>query len=145
MGDRAPNVGLTRRRRGERLTPLNLLATLFLMQTREMLGIFAMKMHCWLTVGLLSNWTARSFSTELRTSQSALPSMYLHMQLLLPRGRISHFPLAELREDPLSSSRSFPGSSVWQHKYSRASGTPPHFVSSANFLRVNAAHCSRFL
>lgn len=79
----------------------------------------------------------RSFFAKLLTSYSA-PSMYWHMQLLLPRGKTLHFPSVELHEDPLSSSPSCPGPSQWH------SGEC-NFVSSANLLKVNSDPLCRTL
>ena len=60
--------GLTSAEWRGRLTSLDLLATLLLMQPRQLLAAFAARAHCWLMASLLST---RSFSAKLRSIQSS--------------------------------------------------------------------------
>lgn len=87
--DPALELCLTRAEQRGRITSLSLLAMLFLMQTRRLLGFCAARVHRWLTVGLAS------FSARLLCGWSAPqpPSLYWCMGLFLPRCRTSHFPL----------------------------------------------------
>ncbi|NXW18147.1 TENS3 protein, partial [Circaetus pectoralis] len=78
--------GLASAKQRGRIAPLDLLATLFLMQLRILMTAFAMRLHCWLMVSLLSTRTPRSFSAELSSNQLA-PSMYWCLGLFLPRCR----------------------------------------------------------
>lgn len=63
--DPALELCLTRAEQRERITSLNLLAMLFLMQTRRLPGFFAARVHRWLTVSLVL------FSARLLCSWSA--------------------------------------------------------------------------
>lgn len=66
------------------------------------LAFAATRVHCWLTVSLLSTRTPTSSSAKLLSSQSA-PRVYYYLGLFL-RGQDFALTLVELRENPLSSS-----------------------------------------
>lgn len=63
--------GLTRSEWRGRITSLELLATLFLMNPRTPLAFLATRKYCWLMDSLLFTRTPRSYSTELLSSRSA--------------------------------------------------------------------------
>jgi len=73
--------GLTRGEQRRRITSLNLLAMLMLMQPRIPLAALATRAHCWLMANLLSTRTPSSFSPELlsaeRHSASPVPTTAL--------------------------------------------------------------------
>ena len=53
----------------EKITSLDLLAMLCLMQPRRLLVFLAAKVHCWLMVNLVSIRSPRSFSAKLLSSK----------------------------------------------------------------------------
>lgn len=71
LGSPALQVCLTRARQGWRITSLDLLAMLCLMQPRRLLAAFAARAHCRLLVNLVSTGIPRYFSTKLLSSSSA--------------------------------------------------------------------------
>ncbi|KAK4810782.1 hypothetical protein QYF61_008754, partial [Mycteria americana] len=73
-----------------RITSLDLLAILCLMQPRIPLALAA-RAHCWLMFNLVSTRTPRSFSARLLSSWVA-PSIYWCLGLFLPKCRTWHFP-----------------------------------------------------
>ena len=78
--------GLTRAEQRARITSLNLLATLLLMQPRIQLAFWAMGTHCSLRSSFSSTSTPKSFSAGLLSSPSC-PSLYWYWRLPRPRCR----------------------------------------------------------
>jgi len=78
----------------KRITCLNLLAVLFLMQPRMLLAFFAVRTHCWLMFNLLSTRTSKSHSAELLSSHLASS---MHWQnLALPFVKHHEIPLCPI-------------------------------------------------
>lgn len=90
--DPALQMCLTRAEQRARITSLNLLVMPHLMQPRMLVTIFAMRVHRWLLVNLMSTRTLGSLSVELVYSQTAL-RLYWLMGLFCTWFRILHFPL----------------------------------------------------
>lgn len=59
---------------------------------RMRFSFLAVRVHCWLMVGLLSTWTPRFFSEKLLSSQMA-PAVWRSVRWFFPRGRTFRFPL----------------------------------------------------
>lgn len=90
--DPALHLCITRAELSGRITSLDLLAMLFLMQPRRLLAFLAARAHFWLVVNMLVEKSSRSFSAELRSSQMA-PRLYWSLGLFMPRCRTSYFHL----------------------------------------------------
>ena len=117
-----------------RITSLDLLAMLCLMQPWTPFTAFAARSHCLLMSKLMST---ASFSDKLRFSWVD-SSIYRCLGLFLPRCRTLHFPLLNFMR-LLSAHFSSLSRSLWMAAQPYGiSATPPSFVPSANLLRV---HC----
>ena len=79
----------------ERITSLELLAALLLIQLKMLLASFAARAHCWLMFNLLSTRNSRSFSAELLPRQSA-SSLYCCTGLFQPRCGTWHLFLSNI-------------------------------------------------
>ena len=73
-----------------RITSLDLLATLLLMQSRVWFSLWAASTHCRLMLGLSSIKTLKSFSSGLPSCHS-LPNLYLCLGFPQPRCRTFYF------------------------------------------------------
>ena len=95
-----PEAHLTHAQQRWRTSSLNLLAMLFLMQSKRLLAFFAARTHSRLMVNLLFARTLRACYAKVLSSHSA-PSPYWCKELFLPKGRTWEFPFAELHENPV--------------------------------------------
>ena len=133
--DTAVQMCLTSDEQRARITSTSLLVMVCLMQSRMLLAFFAVMMHFSFTVSLLSTKTLMSFLAEPLSSWPAA-SAYWCLRLLLPWGRIWHFPLLNFMRfisDPFLQPVQVPLNGT----------TPLSFVSSANLLRAHSASSSR--
>ena len=136
--DAALQTCLTRTAWRGRVTSIELLAKLCLMQPRGLLVFFVVRTRCWLPVSLLATRTPRSFTAKLLLSWP-IPSLSCCLGLSLPRSRTLNFPLLNFTRFLSAHFSSMPRS-LWMAEYTSAvSDTPPGFVLSANLLSVHYA------
>ena len=81
--------GITRAEQRGRITSLDLLATLLLMELRIQLAAWAASTHCWVMLSFSSTNIPKSFSSGLLSILSP-PSLYLCLGLPSPRCRTLH-------------------------------------------------------
>ena len=108
--DLALQLCLTGAEQRGRITSLELLAVLLLMQPRRLVAFLATRARCWLVVDLLPTRIPRTFSGKLLSSQLAT-SVCWCVGLFLPRCRTWHLLLLNWPKPHPCMLRQFPYSS----------------------------------
>lgn len=129
--------GITSAEQRWRITSINFLAILCIVQPRLLLAFLSVRACCWLMFNLVFTRTPTSFSARLHCSCVA-PNTCWCLGLFLPRYRTLHFLLNIMR----CLSAHF--SSLWRSirmtvQPSRVSAAPSSFVSLENWLRLLSA------
>lgn len=87
-----------------------------LLMKLRMLLTFAMRVHWWVMVHLLSTRLSRSASTGPLSSQS-VPTVYWCLRLFIPKGRTVHSSLLKFMQILGPISPACQGCSEWQHNH----------------------------